>query len=52
LLEQSRLSQQPLVQPQLQQQQQSQSHHSQQFHNLNTNRKPPANGWGLFGLND
>jgi hypothetical protein len=52
LLEQSSLSQSQLEQLQLLQQLQSQSHLTQQLHNLNTNKKPPAIGWGLFGLND
>jgi hypothetical protein len=54
LLEQSSLRAQQLVHLQSQQQQQSQLHltQQQQLHNLKTNKKPPAIGWGLFGLND
>jgi hypothetical protein len=51
LLEQSRLSQLQQMQQTLLQHHQSQLHHTQYFHNLNTNRKPPAIGWGLFELN-
>jgi hypothetical protein len=51
LLEQSSLSQQLQTQLQWLQQQQSQLHLTQQLQpNINTNKKPPANNRGLFGL--